>query len=309
MRKACLDAIYQLAKQDERVVFIGSDLGAGTLANFAAEMPERFIMEGISEANIIGIAAGLALSGKIVYVNTIATFLSRRCYEQIAIDLCLHNANVRLIANGGGLVYAPLGPTHQAIDDIALTRTLPNMAVVAPADAEEMKRFMPLTLAHQGPMYIRLAKGYDPIVTKAEDGFELGQVYSLKAGNDAIILTTGVMAKPALEAAAQIDSHGYKVGVIHIPTITPLQHEQLLKHLAKTRLIVSTEEHLVNGGLGSTLLELLADKDMLHDRRFVRLGLPIEYPQHYGSQNQLLHLYGLDAHGIATTVLTKLESL
>ncbi len=111
MRKTCLDMIYELAKKDSRVVFIGSDLGVDVLKQFREEIPERFFMEGVSEANVVGMAAGLALEGKIPYVNTIATFLTRRCYEQVVLDLCLHKANVRLIGNGGGFVYAPLGPT------------------------------------------------------------------------------------------------------------------------------------------------------------------------------------------------------
>src|SRR6267143_2196339 len=151
MRKTCLDMVYELARKDERIFFIGSDLGVGTLKQFKAEMPDRFFMEGVSEANIVGIAAGLALEGKIVYINTIATFLTRRCFEQVALDLCLHNANVRLIASGGGLVYAPLGPTHEAIDDIAIFRALSGMPSIAPSDAEEMKRLMPATVDHPGP--------------------------------------------------------------------------------------------------------------------------------------------------------------
>src|SRR5437773_5061026 len=144
--------VYELAKKDERIVFIGSDLGIGTLDNFRTDMPDRFFMEGVSEANVVGMAAGMALEGRIVYVNTIATFLTRRCFEQVVLDLGLHNVNVRLIANGGGVVYAPLGPTHLAIDDIAILRAVPNMTIVAPCDAEEMKRLMPLTVDHQGPM-------------------------------------------------------------------------------------------------------------------------------------------------------------
>src|SRR6185436_2283838 len=127
MRKTSLDMVYELARQDKRIFFIGSDLGVDTLKKFKAEMPERFLMEGVSEANVVTMAAGLALEGKIVYVNTIATFLTRRCFEQVALDLCLHKTNVRLIANGGGVVYAPLGPTHEAIDDIAIFRALPGM--------------------------------------------------------------------------------------------------------------------------------------------------------------------------------------
>src|SRR5215469_18409218 len=142
MRKTCLDVVYELAKNDPRIFFVGSDLGIGTLKQFKAEMPERFFMEGVSEANLIGMSAGLALEGKIVYANTIATFITRRCFEQVCLDLCLHNLKVRLIGNGGGLVYAPLGPTHLATEDIAIMRTLPNMAVVAVCDAQEMQAFM-----------------------------------------------------------------------------------------------------------------------------------------------------------------------
>ena len=160
MRKTSLNCVHELALKDSRVVFIGSDLGVGVLEKMKQEIPDRFIMEGVSEQHIIGMAAGMAMDGFIPYVNTIATFLTRRCFEQNVIDLGLHNSNVRLIANGGGLVYAPLGPTHLAIEDIAIMRTIPNMTIVAPADAEEMRRFMVQTVDYKGPIYIRLAKGY-----------------------------------------------------------------------------------------------------------------------------------------------------
>src|SRR3989338_5610353 len=125
-------------------------------------------------------AAGLALEGKIPYVNTIATFLTRRCFEQIVLDLCLHKANVRLIGNGGGLVYAPLGPTHLSIDDIAILRAIPNMTIIAPADADEMRRLMPQTVDYTGPIYIRLAKGFDPIVTNDEISFKIGKALVMR---------------------------------------------------------------------------------------------------------------------------------
>ena len=136
MRKTSLDCVYELAKSNNNVVFIGSDLGPGLLQNMKQEMPDRYFMEGVSEQFIIGMAAGLAMEGFIPYINTIATFLTRRCYEQIALDLCLQNLPVRLIASGGGVVYAPLGPTHLAVEDIAIMRVLPNMTIVCPCDAE-----------------------------------------------------------------------------------------------------------------------------------------------------------------------------
>src|SRR3954468_18852784 len=180
MRKRSLDMVHALAKRDERVVFIGSDLSPNLLGDMKREMPDRHYMEGITEANVIGMAAGMAMDGFIPYVNTIATFITRRCYEQVAVDLCLHDLPVRLIANGGGLVYAPLGPTHEAIEDIAIMRALPNMTVVAPADAEEMKRFMAVSVDWPHPIYIRLAKGGDPIVTPADQSFAIGRGYLLR---------------------------------------------------------------------------------------------------------------------------------
>src|ERR1700722_8986750 len=180
MRKTCLDWVHKLAKQDSRVVFIGSDLSPGLLSEMKAEMPDRWYMEGIAEQNVVGMAAGMAMEGFIPYANTIATFFSRRSYEQVAIDLCLPKLPVRLISNGGGLVYAPLGPTHLAIEDIAIMRALPNMAVVAVCDADEMKRFMDASLEWKGPIYIRLAKGGDPIVSRPELGFAIGKAIVMR---------------------------------------------------------------------------------------------------------------------------------
>src|SRR5258708_36284450 len=204
MRKTCLDMVYNLAKEDDRIFFVGSDLGVGTLDQFKHDMPERFLMEGISEANMIGISAGLALEGKIVYVNTIATFITRRSYEQVALDVCLHNVSVRLIGNGGGLVYAPLGPTHEAIEDIAIMRALPRMTIVAVADADEMRRLMPKTVDYPGPIYIRPAKGRDPIFSNDLVPFEIGKALPMREGRNVLIVTTGITLKPALEAATAL---------------------------------------------------------------------------------------------------------
>src|SRR5882762_10300508 len=195
MRATCLNMIYELAKRDKRALFIGSDLSPGLLDDMRKEMPERWYMEGITEANLIGMSAGLAMEGFIPYANTIATFITRRCYEQVAVDLCLHNLPVRLIGNGGGLVYSPLGPTHLAIEDIAIMRSLPNMTVVSVCDADEMNRFMDQTLDWPGPIYIRLAKGFDPIVSRNELGFEIGKAIPMRVAahgmSSALLVSTG----------------------------------------------------------------------------------------------------------------------
>ncbi len=302
MRKTSLDAVYELAKRDPRVFFIGSDLGIGTLNQFKAEMPDRFLMEGVSEQNLIGMAAGLAMDGKIVYLNTIATFLSRRCFEQIVIDLCLHNVPVRLIASGGGVVYAPLGPTHEAIDDIAILRAVPNMTIVAPADADEMRRLMPLTLDHPGPIYIRLGKGGDPIVTNDRLPFVIGRAFPMRAGNDALLVTTGITLKTALDAAEKLAADGLQAAVVHVPTIKPLDTETLLEHCGRAPVIVTIEEHTVIGGLGSAVAELLAEADFPAAKRFRRVGIPDVFPKNYGSQASLMERFGITADRVHALV-------
>src|SRR5262245_42783581 len=243
MRNTAMNMVHKLAGRDERVLYIGSDPGAGTLRAMSKEFPRRHLIEGISEAHIIGMSAGLAMEGFVPYVNTIATFLTRRCYEQVAVDLCLHNLPVRLIANGGGMVYAPLGPTHMAIEDIAIMRALPNMSVVAVADAEEMKRFMAATLDHPSPIYIRLAKGGDPVVTKPEHGFTLGKAIELKAPGRIGFITTGVMASRALAASEIMAKTNTPAGVLHMPTVKPLDEAAVLALAGKVEKLVTVEEH------------------------------------------------------------------
>lgn len=303
MRKTCLDQLYALAKRDERIVFIGSDLGVGTLKQFKAEMPDRFFMEGIAEQHVIGMAAGMALEGRIVYVNTIATFLTRRCYEQVVLDLCLHRLNVRLVGNGGGLVYAPLGPTHLAIEDLSIFRAIPHMTIVAPADAEEMKRLMPQTVDWPGPMYIRLAKGGDPIVTDAAVPFRIGRALLMREGRDALVLTTGITLKLAQAAAHTLAAQGIEATILHLPTVKPLDTEAVLRHAAAVSAIVTVEENTVVGGLGGAVAELLAETPFPTPKRFKRMGIPDVFSDHYGSQDKQLAQYGISAEEIVATVV------
>ena len=300
MRKKCLDMVHKLARADERVFFVGSDLGHKTLDTFQSEMPGRFFMEGVSEAAAIGLAAGLALEGKIPYVNTIATFITRRGYEQVAVDVCLHDLPVRLIGNGGGLVYAPLGSTHLAVEDIALMRALPNMTVVCPADAEEMERFMETTLSWPHPIYIRLAKGYDPVVTDPKFGFEIGRAYLYRPAGQALLVTTGIGLRVALAASDLLAAEGVTAGVLHMPTVKPLDTEALLRAAKPAQAVVAIEEHTVMGGLGSAVAECLLEAGQA--RAFKRIGIPDVFPDHYGSQNDIMERYGICPAQAAETV-------
>jgi len=307
MRDTCLDMVYQLAKNDERIFFIGSDIGFGVLRQFKDEMPDRFFMEGISEANIIGMATGLALEGKIPYVHTIAAFLTRRCFEQIALDACLHNANVRLIGSGGGLLYAPLGPTHLAVEDIAILRTLPNMTILAPVGPDEMRRLMPLTVNHKGPIYIRLAKGYDPAIATDNKVFEIGKAILMRTGSDALIVTTGIMLKASLDATVTLEEQGLEAAILHLHTIKPLDREAILKYAAEVPIIVTIEEHALIGGLGSAVGVLIAEANFSPTKRFKRIGIPDAFADRYGSQDSLLAHYGITAETIVSVIKRLLE--
>ena len=302
MRKTALDMVFELAREDQRIFFIGSDLGTGTMKAFKDEIPERFFMEGISEQNIIGMAAGLAMEGRIPYVNTIATFITRRCYEQNVIDIGLHNLNVRLIGNGGGFVYAPLGPTHQAIDDIAIMRAIPNMTVIAPADAEEMRRLMPLTVDHQGPIYIRLAKGYDPIVTNDKIPFAIGKALPVREGRDALIVTTGITLKIAFRASEVLSAAGIEAAILHVPTVKPMDTKALLEFVKPVNAIVTLEEHTIMGGLGSAVAETIAEAGFDDVKKFKRIGIPDVFAEGYGSQDDLMEKYGITPDRTASVI-------
>jgi len=302
MRKTSLNCVFDLAKKDDRVVFIGSDLGVGVLSEMKAEFPDRFFMEGIAEQHVIGMAAGLAMEGYIPYVNTIATFLTRRCFEQVAVDLCIHNLPVRLIANGGGTVYAPLGPTHLAIEDISIMRSLPNMTIVAPCDAEEMKRLMVQSLDWPSPLYIRLAKGYDSVVSRPELGFELGKAILMEPPGEVLLISTGIMTQRALKVKELLETDQVNCGVLHVHTIKPLDSESILKYCQGRRLIVTLEENTVIGGLGSAVAETLIDLADFSIPKILRLGLPDQFAKEYGSQNSLLETYGLSPDKIVQSI-------
>lgn len=298
-RTACLNAIYELAKRDERVVFIGTDLSPNTLLEFKRDFPERFFMCGVQEQNCIGLAAGLALEGYIPYVNNIASFLTRRAYEQIAIDICAHNLPVRLIGNGGGLVYAPLGMSHCAIEDIAIMRALPNMAVVNCADSEEMEAFMQSTLEHKGPIYIRLGKDNDPSINSPHFDIEYG-AKCLKFSpveNSIFMIGTGIMSHILVKVLELMDQ---PTNIWHMPIIKPLSIP-LWKDGAKPKLIVIAEEGIINGGLGSAVLEYLADNNIQIPVK--RFGLPDAFLHHYGEREDLLETYGLTSEKMATEIL------
>src|SRR5271155_3162102 len=245
MRPTCVNKVFDLAERDPRVVYIGSDLSPDLTARMKQEMPGRAFMEGVSEAHVVGMAAGLAMEGFIPFVHTIATVITRRCYEQVAVDLCLPNLPVRLIGKGGGPVPAPPGPTPLAIEDVAIMRALPNMTVVSVCDADEMVRFMDQTLDWPGPIYIRLAKGFDPIVSRKELGFEIGKAIPMRVAaagvNRVLLVATGVATTRALAAAELLATLGLECTVLHMHTVKPLDIAAVVHYSYDVRVVVTIE--------------------------------------------------------------------
>ena len=308
MRKTSLSTIYNIAKKNDKLIFIGSDLGAGLLDDMKKELPKQFLMEGVSEQNIIGISAGLAMEGFIPFVNTIATFLTRRCFEQIAIDLCLHNLPVKLIANGGGAVYAPLGPTHLSTDDIGILRTLPNMTIVAPCDSIEMEKLIIESIAWPSPIYIRLGKGGDKIITQDNIDFKIGKALIKKEPEVGLFVSTGVMTQVALEACEILDKENIFCGVLHMHTIKPLDGDAIRKYFPKVKSIITIEEHSLIGGLGSAVLEFCSN-ELPHELfKISRIGIPDKFSNQYGSQKSLLDHWNINSNEASAKMRKTLKS-
>ena len=293
MRKTALNKVFELAQNNKNVLFVGSDLGAGVLNDMKKSIPERFLMEGVCEQNIIGMSSGLAMEGFLPYVNTIGTFLTRRCYEQIVLDVCLHNLPVRFIGNGGGLVYAPLGLTHLSTDDFAILRVIPNMSIIAPCDAYEMGHLMDQSLNWQGPLYIRLARGGDQLITDKFKKLEIGKALIIKEPEDGLFITTGVMTQIANAAIELLTKDGYKVGLLHCSTVKPLDTKTVIDCVKNSKVTISVEEHSILGGFGSLILETVNEKLPNNKGKLIRIGLPDNFSKNYGDQESHLNHYGI----------------
>ena len=236
------------------------------------------------------------------YVNTIATFLTRRCFEQICIDLCLHNLSVKLIGNGGGLVYAPLGPTHQATEDISILRTLPNMKIIAPCDSIEMSFLMKQIHNIKGPVYVRIAKGGEKIITKKNDKIKFGKAVVKKRPGKYLFLTTGVTAQIALNAIEKLRSLNISAGLIHFGTIKPLDEDILKRWVPKVKNVITVEENVLSGGFGSSILEAISSKIPKNANKIYRVGINDCFNQKYGTQEELFRDFNLTSNHLVNLV-------
>jgi len=258
-RESCGNALVELGKANQDIVVLSADLAGSTKTDdFAKAFPERFFNMGIAEANMMNTAAGLAASGKIPFATTFAIFASGRAWEQIRNTIAYGNLNVKIVATHGGISVGPDGASHQGIEDMALMRMIPGMTVLVPCDAVETPKALFAASEYKGPVYVRLARLKIPVITQLTDSFIIGKSNVLREGADVTIVACGVMVASALAAAEMLAKENIKATVINAYSIKPLDTEKILHWAKKTNAIVTAEEHLAVGGLGSAVADVLS---------------------------------------------------
>lgn len=294
------EALVEIGKENNNVFALCADLtGSLKMDAFKKAFPERFIQTGIAEANMIGISAGLALSGKIPFAGSFAAFVTGRVYDQIRMVVAYSNLNVKLIASHAGLTVGEDGATHQILEDIGLMKMLPNMTVINTCDFNQTKAATFAIAKHQGPVYLRFGRPVVPNFTPENQIFEIGKANLLTEGKDVTIIATGHLVWQALEAAELLKTQGIFAEIINIHTIKPLDNEAILKSVSKTKCVVTAEEHMQNGGLGDSVAQLLA----------LKFPAPIEYIAvndkfgESGTPEQLMKKFGFDAPHIVNAAL------
>jgi transketolase len=301
MRTAFIETLFELARRDERITLVVGDLGFGVVTRFMQELPKQFVNAGVAEQNMTGLAAGMALSGKIALTYSIANFPVIRCLEQIRNDVCYQNANVKIVTVGGGMAYGSLGVTHHATEDIAVMRALPHMLVVAPNDPVETRLATEAIVAHDGPCYLRLGRAGEATVHTSDIEFELGKAITVLEGDDLTLIVTGGLLHNTLQVAEILAQQGIKARVLSMHTVKPLDSEAVLAAARETKAIFTIEEHSVVGGLGGAVAELLME-ECEYPVRFRRIGLRDQFSSKIGDQDYLRAQYGLDPSGILSTV-------
>jgi transketolase len=305
VRNTFVSTLCELAEHDQRIWLLCGDLGYSVLEKFADRFPTRYVNMGVAEQNMAGVAAGLALSGKIVFTYSIANFPIMRCLEQVRNDICYHKLNVKIVAVGGGLAYGTHGYTHHSVEDLAVMRALPNMTVVAPGDPVETRLAARALVEHDGPCYLRLGKGGEPIIHNQDPDFRIGRAIVLRDGGDVTLISTGAILSEVIKAADMLADRGVRAGVISMPSVTPVDARAILDAAARSRRIISVEEHGTTGGLGSAVAEVLAESNEA-GVRLVRCGVSVG-PYEIGGQAYLRQLNHLDAASLAETACGVVE--
>jgi transketolase len=306
MRTAFFLALEQLLKRDERVVLMIGDVGFGALDALAKRFPARVINAGVAEQNMAGMAAGMALSGKIVFVYSIANFPTLRSLEQIRNDICYHRANVKIVTVGGGFCYGSLGMSHHAVEDLGIMRMLPELSIVAPGDPQEAHAATLAVAAHDGPCYLRLGRAGEPTVHREPIDFRLGEAIKVREGRDLTIITTGGMLATACTVADLLRMDCFEARILSMHTLKPLDEAAILSAAEDTRCIFTLEEHSIEGGLGGAVAEVIAEADIAKVK-FRRLGVPPFACSYVGSQDYIRNSLGLSSEKVWGTVLASLS--
>jgi transketolase len=301
MRNAFAAEIKALAAEDERIVMLSGDIGNRLFDAYKESFGQRFFNCGVAEANMISIAAGMALSGMRPVAYTITPFITTRCYEQIRVDVCYHRVPVVIVGVGAGLSYASLGATHHACEDIAMMRILPHMTVVCPGDAVEVRQALRAAIAHNDPVYIRLGKKGEPVVHQQPPDFAIGKGIVMQTGSDVCLLSTGTILPVAMQAAAELAQQHISVQVVSFHTVKPLDETLLTDVFSKYRVVATIEEHSILGGLGGSIAEWLMDHPF-PGTRLCRIGTPDGFLHQAGEQSYAREQTGLTAHHIADKV-------
>ncbi len=306
MRDAFVRALVDLAWKDKRIELITGDLGFGVLKPFWEGLPDQFTNAGVAEQNMISVATGMALEGKIVFVYSIGNFPTLRCLEQIRNDCAFHNANVKIVCVGGGFAYGSLGASHHATEDIACLRAIPNMTVMAPGDAVETDACVRALVARPGAAYLRLGRGGEEMIRERIDNFAVGKALKARDGERVALFSTGAIFDAVDSARDLLEEKGLSPAVYTFPTIKPIDRD-LVESIAKDfELIVTCEEHNVLGGFGSAVAEVLAGMNE-RKARALTLGVQDRFADIVGDQASLRTREGIDRQSVASIILEKLR--
>jgi transketolase len=304
LRDAYSSALIECGDENTNIVVLDADLALSTKTKrFGTVFPERFFDCGITEANMMGVAAGLATCGKIAFASSFAVFATGRCYDQIRQSIAYPKLNVKIVATHGGISVGGDGASHQMLEDIALMRVLPHMRVIAPADATEMEDVVPVIADTPGPFYVRIGRADAPILFERHRRFRIGKAKLLRKGTDITIVGTGTMTAETLKAHELLKKEGFTSRVLHMPTIKPIDKDALRKAAKETRKLVTCEEHSVIGGLGDAV-SMAISEDPVPTKR---IGVQDMFGESGGAR-ELMEKYGLTAENIANTAKKMIES-
>ena len=305
MRDTFVRTLVQLAKEDKNIELVTGDLGFGVLKPFWEQCPDQFTNAGIAEQNMTGVAAGMALTGKNVFTYSIGNFPTLRCIEQIRNDCAYHNANVKVVCIGGGFVYGSLGMSHQATEDLAILRALPDVVVLAPADLVEAEECTKALAKYDGTAYLRLGRGGEKRIHDKIENFQIGKAIKVKDGQKVAIFSTGAIFEEVTACDEMLHEYGITPAIYTFPTVKPIDKDTIEKVAKEVDLIVTCEEHNIIGGFGSAVAEVMAE---MNEKKAVlmRIGLNDVYSIRVGNQKYLRAQYGIDAKSIAEKIVNKL---